>query len=702
MRHKHTTLALAAIGLLLQAKPGLASMAELENAARSNAGAVQAARIEREAVSARRDVAQATGGARLMGGVGAMSAREPVTDTLVRDYRRVSATVGVRWPLFASRLSQKQGVTEAEWDLARVQLNEDLAANDAVRQLRLAAVRLAYAEQKTQLTKRFVASQEVLQKELVLRQKAGHILKAEVLEFQLIVDSAKSQVARQHQTSSNESASIRKLAGLEAGAQLRVGAPTWPDRCFEIDQLMQEDGRGQEALQQINASAAASQLRLLDGGLFNSVEAGVQVAHTQLKDSPGHGGHNTGVTVDFSLPLQWKTQRDGRRNEWSAKRRQAEMLLTQARQLRQFDIEKGLRERDLLAGELDAAKRRYTAALEGLRVAQLRKPASDGDGITRYLKVRQVAFDAAMRALDVAEQRALAEAQVLALGPQCGTLETPNTTATWVDPLLRAMEGKVPSGSNSDSAAKPESHRKPLAWYVWDAQSLVQQPERLKVLPAAPGRLLLSFKAEQLRSLKADDLKPLKSAAQQRGMTLELLLGDPSWVTETGRTKLLALLKQVQDLPFDGLNLDLEHSQLPKGAMSTAQWQQGALDTLQAVRKAVPWQLALTTHHRDLNDTEFLNKLQQAGVSEVVPMVYTRNAARARQVTEQILEKSSGLKVGLAQSIERELSAEESSFRQGRKRSVDLWSSLGKELERNPRFSGVFVQSLAEYEKAKP
>ena len=701
MRHKHTTLALLAMGLLLQAKLGRASMADLESAARLHAGAVQAARIEREAVLARRDVAQAEGGARLMGGLGAMSAREPVTDTLVRDYRRVSATIGVRWPLLASRLSQKQGVTEAEWDLARVQLNEDMAANDAVRQLRLSAVRVAYAEQRTQLIKRFIASQEVLQKELVIRQKAGYVLNAEVLEFQLLIDAAKSQLARQHQTRSNESASIRRLAGLEAGALLGVGVPAWPEQCFEVEQLMQEDGRGQEAAQQINAAAAVSQMRLLQGGVFNSVEGGVQVAHTQLKDSPGHSGRNTGVSVDFSLPLQWKAQRDGRKGEWSAKRRQAELLLTQARQLRQFDVEKGLRERELLTGEFEEAKSRYAAAQEGLRVALLRKPASDGDGITRYMKVRNVAFDMALRALDAAERRGLAEAQLLALGPQCATLEMPNTTSPWVAPLFRALEGKVPGASPTEANA-PAASQSPLAWYVWDAQTLVQHPDRLKVLPGPSGRLLLSFKAEQLRKLKADDLKALKAVAQQRGMTLELLLGDPSWVTDAGRAKLLALLKPVQDLPFDGLNLDLEHSQLPKDSMSTAQWHQGTLDTLQAVRKTVPWPLALTTHHRDLNDAGFLTKLQLAGVTEVVPMVYTQNAARARQVTEYILEKSSSLKVGLAQSIERELSADESSFRHGRKRSVDQWSSLSQALAHNPRFSGVFVQSLAEYEKAKP
>ena len=119
----------------------------------------------------------------------------------------------------------------------------------------------------------------------------------------------------------------------------------------------------------------------------------------------------------------------------------------------------------------------------------------------------------------------------------------------------------------------------------------------------------------------------------------------------------------------------------------------------------MPWPLVLTTHHRDLDDARFLQALHQAGVGEVVPMVYSQNQQRVKDVTLRLLEQArqaQGLRVGLAQSIERELSPEESSHHKGRQQSQAQWAWLARELSSQPHFSGVIVQSLAEYQKAKP
>ncbi len=241
-----------------------------------------------------------------------------------------------------------------------------------------------------------------------------------------------------------------------------------------------------------------------------------------------------------------------------------------------------------------------------------------------------------------------------------------------------------------------------IGWYVWDGQQLLQQPALIDELPARTQRLLLSFTGPQLGSLDAAQWDRLRRHAAGKGIRLELLLGDPRWVQPAERQQLLRLLAGLRGLPLDGLNLDLEHSQLPAGAMSTPAWKQGVLATMAAVRQAVPWPLALTTHHRDLDDARFLAALRRAGVDEVVPMVYSRNADRVRQITQRLLSQSSGLRVGLAQSIEADLPADESSFKAGRKRSEADWSALADTLARHPGFSGVIVQSMDEYRKAKP
>ena len=576
------------------------------------------------------------------------------------------------------------------------------------------------------------------------------MLGSETMELSALNDEVNAQLNRQKQTRLDSEQAIRRIAGVQG--KLDLTAPAWPETCFNATQLMQEDGRGQEAEQQINVAAANSQMKLLDGGILDSVEAGVQVSHSRMKDSPGQQGYNSGVYLDVAVPLGWKQVRDARVGEWSAKRQQAEASLQEARSLRQFDIDRGLRERSLLKSELGDAQTQLKASQESLRVANLRRPALEGDGIVDQFKARMAVYKASVRVVNAAEKYSLAEADLLALGPECPTQEQPASANIATPQLLASLGGSPGAGSNAvatdapppspaaspttvavtapvaqiaatphASASRPntgaktpespktkkpaqglDAMRSKIGWFVWEGQKLLDNPSRLDALPANTGRLLLSFSAEQLQKMRPNDWKELRARADKRGMRLELLLGDPGWVTSKGRPSLISLLKSVQGLPVDGLNLDLERSQLPKGSMTQERWMRETAATIREVRAATPWELALTTHPRDLDDPAFLAALRSAGLTEIVPMIYTQNAKRATELTERLLSHSSGLHVSLAQSIERVLTKEESSFHQGRGRSIQRWSALSKDLSRNPLFSGVIVQSMADYQEAKP
>ena len=688
-----------------------ASYAQMEAAAREQAASVHASRAERAAAQARKDLAASDGGARAFASTGYADAREPVTDTLVRNYGRAHLTVGVRWPFLASQLAQKRNVTEAEWDMARAQLREDLAGNDAVRKLRAEAVKAVHARQRVALASGFVEASQPLQAQLQARVRNGAMLAAEAMELQDLGHAARTQLARHTQAQTQAEAMLRHQAGLAAQAPLPEAGPSWGAACFDAARLMQEDGRGLEAAQEINLAAASAQLRLLDGGMLSHVEAGVQLAHSRLKDSPGHSGHNTGVFVDFQLPLQWRSMRDSRRNEWTAKRQQAETLLQQERHLRQFDVDRGLRERELLQAELEQARMGLKTAQEGWRVTGLRAAAQEGESLAQQYRARHAVYGAGMRVIDISERLRLAEVELLALGPVCPTLEQTGgeaAPAATEDAPLAMASAQTPASEMQQTAAEPPASAPApavrLGWYVWDAQPLLQEPQRLKNLPPT-SRLLLSFKAEQLRNMDAAQWGRLYAQAQRQGIRLELLLGDPHWVQPQGRRELMSLLASARGLRVDALHLDLEHSQLPKGSMDTGSWKQAVVQTMREAGQAVPWPLVLTTHHRDLDDARFLQALHQAGVGEVVPMVYSQNQQRVKDVTLRLLEQArqaQGLRVGLAQSIERELSPEESSHHKGRQQSQAQWAWLARELSSQPHFSGVIVQSLAEYQKAKP
>ena len=124
------------------------SLSQLEAAARENASAVQLRKVETRAAAAEKDAAQALVGARVIGGVGVSDTREPVTTETARQYRRAAASVGVRWPLLGSRLAQQRDADAAQWQESRARLRESIAAEGAVRELRLAIVRGATAGER--------------------------------------------------------------------------------------------------------------------------------------------------------------------------------------------------------------------------------------------------------------------------------------------------------------------------------------------------------------------------------------------------------------------------------------------------------------------------------------------------------------------------------------------------------------------------
>jgi hypothetical protein len=118
------------------------------------------------------------------------------------------------------------------------------------------------------------------------------------------------------------------------------------------------------------------------------------------------------------------------------------------------------------------------------------------------------------------------------------------------------------------------------------------------------------------------------------------------------------------------------------------------------VSRTVSWPVVLTTHHREFADTRLVERLQEAGLSEGIAMVYVSDPSRAEQILRPLLH--GGLPLALAQSIEPELDAEESSARLGRAQALSRWQRLSAALASQPYFDGVWVQSWEAFIKARP
>lgn len=247
-----------------------------------------------------------------------------------------------------------------------------------------------------------------------------------------------------------------------------------------------------------------------------------------------------------------------------------------------------------------------------------------------------------------------------------------------------------------------------IGFYLWDSAPRLRNPAWLNTLPANTNRIALSLNPAQIKLLGKSSAPRRRmcdfiNSAASMNIAIELLLGEPTWVLPAGRAALVDIVHKLRQIPFAALNLDLERSQLPEA--DQADWEGNAIDTLVAVKAHSPWPLSLTTHHRELALSDFVQQLHAAGVSEAVAMIYASRAERVLEVARNLLDVASahlGLRIAIAQSMEPELDVGESSFSLGCAAALSHWGGIAQELDGVPGFGGIYVQSLETFESAAP
>lgn len=684
----------AVASAMVDTPPVGASLAELENWALTAAPTVLLAQAEQDVAAHRNGTAQASQGARLFGGTGISTAREAVTDTLRRDYQRFNIQLGVRWPLLGSRNAQLRSLYEAELAVAQGQVQLRQARQEAVQAVRRSYVRHLRNAQRLRIAQAFLDMRPQAQAQLESRRESGVLLEAEKLKllglFELVQAASDNQRAQQKLHLSE----LARLTNLPQPA-IQTQPMAWPESCRNADTLL--------AAADQHPAIALTQLELNTWGKISAtvqhagLEASVSVAQGFTRDIGGQNGRNTSVGVDFSMPLQWRAQRDAALGQIQSERTRLESLLHVRHSEFQALAEQAQVQWRLRQNEMTGLLHRLQAAQEALRVASLRLEAFDGDGYATLLNARHELYLAAVQVVDGAERRDLAQLELVGLvATDCG----PASPAIQDDASLALTA--LPRAIDTAAQATPASRT--LGWYVWNGQALLDHPARMTTLPKGSERILISFTAPQLRALTRPAgqkrLVQLIAQAHAQGLRVELLLGEATWVLPARRQALLDLLAPLRNLAFDGLHLDLERSQLPPAQQPS--WDEGVVDTLRAVRAAIDWPLALTTHYRELQAPDFARRIQDTGVTELVAMVYVSNPVRAAEIARPLLQGPPGLRLAVAQSIERSLPPDESNYLLGQTQALRRWHQLSQVLETLPGFSGIVVQSWDEFKKARP
>lgn len=691
-----------------------AKLADLEEWAQASAPTVRLAQAEKDVASQRAEVTRAREGARFFGNATLGNAREAVTDTVGRSYQRAQLQAGVRWPLLGSREAQLRAIKQADQGTAARQVQLQATQQEAVLAVRRAYLRHLHGEQRVALTQAFLAERTAIEQLLEHRTRAGYMLEAERLGLSGLFSSTETLQRTLQSTAQSSLREISRLTGRPIGT-IETVPIAWPETCTRPDVLLAQMDEHPSVLQARMEVDAIDQVAA--HARRETVEAGVSLSQAVSKDFGGQPGHSTAVGIDVSIPLGWRAHRDALLGQLQSERFRAESLLELRRGEFRAAAEQAVSALQIRQADLVNSQRLLKVAQENLRVSVLRqRRMEDGDGFARVLTGRYAVLQAGLQWIEAAERLDLAATEVAAWSAAgCPQATTAPASTSDLQPVLRTLLNNPflsPPRAAPDSgtyrlgtkAVRATEASPGLGWYAWDGQALVEHPQQLRRLPAGTQRVLISFTAPQLAALRQapvqQRLAELVAHARRRGMKVELLLGEPTWVLSNGREQLVELVRSVRNLPFDALHLDLERSQLPEAQQPL--WDDGVLETVRAVRAVSPWPVALTTHYRELEAAGFASRLQEAGASELTAMIYVSDAGRTLEIASALLQGPPGLKLSVAQSIERSLPPEESSFHLGKTKALQRWQALAQALSAVAGFNGVVVQSWEEFKEARP
>jgi outer membrane protein TolC len=699
---------------------------DIEAAALEHAPVLRLADTAGEVAAQQLAAARANQGARVTLGSAVAQAREPITDTAARDYTRASGLAGLRWPLLGTAEAAQRDTEDATLLLEQQPWRRQQAQADVLAAVRDAWVTLLHARERQALARAWLQQEPAVGALLANRTRAHLLLEADRLAFASMFDTARRDALREEQADDRALALLQRLTHLPL-TDLRVEAPGWATSCLRREDLLaRADERPAVALA---AMAVRARERQVDEVHWAGVEAGVTLSQSVSHDFGALNGYATTVGVDVSMPLDWQAARN-------AQRAQRRLALDQAREtlLAQRDDD-AARVQDLLStlsladAQWRSATQALAAAREADRIARLRAATLEGDVLEHAVQARYALYRASMDASDALQRFEQAQAAALALGTGTPCTVVPGVAAPalptalaaeLVEPLpvvatagagggqaLRATAASPSATPSATPVAGPPPARTeaPAAWLAWNGERLLQSVDPVAALPGAGGRLLVSFSGESLARFGVDAtaaqaLRAWLDAMHGHGWRVDLMLGEPTWVTATARPRLLALLRPLASFPFDGLALDLERSQLPQARH--ADWTNGLVATMREVHRADPRPLALVTHWRELARPGVADALKRAGVAEAMAMIYVTDLAQVTANAEAALRADRSLPLVVVQSIERALPPAESSFARGRAASLAQWRELSARLAARPGFAGVAVQSLEDWDEAAP
>lgn len=643
---------LSLIGLLLAASLARGEtlalgelLAGLDDSALARAG-----RAEQDALDALKRQREAEAGWQWFASAGTGHYRELVTEDLRDDYYGRDLALGLRHPLLGSLHRQLRAVEAVELEQQRQRARNLLARAEQRLALRSAYADWWRAEQEQRWCATLLPVARAARERLQRRSQEGWLLASEARQQQGQWQGLERRCQQAAALLEETRAAVAGLAGRALDERQRPTAEALASRVLPLSSWQRAlDGHPRLRERQDELRQAE---RERQSPWYAGVDSSLSLAQS-YEDRSGAAKPGDGLVASLSLsaPLDPLGYGRDRAREREARHQAAQARLEAEREQLLLGLGQALREQRSAIQALASAREELAVAEQALREQRLRRDAELERGVQGELAAELEQQAAGLRLIAAWHAAWLREAALrLFVEDDGGLAELLGVTREYWS--LASTAGDWRQGT-----------------YVWDSRRLLQAGSRRAELRdlrrAGMQRIYLGLSAAQVADipLLRQRLQDSLDEAHAQGLEVALLLGDPAWLEPAGRQGLLDLLGQLQGLPFDALHLDLEVEQLgwPVPDSRLQDW----LDTLAAVASLNPWPLELSSHHRwfaapQAGQTCVPCALPQRGVQQVSLMIYTRNAERSAELAEQIAQRWPALRFRLAQSVEPQLSAEES------------------------------------------
>lgn len=578
-------------------------------------------------------------------------------------YTALGAGVGVRVPVLGSRLQWQESVSRSELDVAHQESLRELRRREILRDLRKAYAEYWGAQRLAALSHEILENEPVVESQLTRRTASGLLLDSDRLEFMSGFALARRDAAIAEADQHRALLTLQSLVAgpLEGGIAAR---PLITPSCAMTDEMIPTWVDADPEVSFLREAAERSQVSPRDSALYG-ITSDIRVGYSTATEWPNaQRGGSAAITWSFEVPIEMLTHRGLAQATAQAERSRAQRTYEDRRQQVEQDVRNLVSQRAVLDESLRLAQVRLAAGNEAVREKELRSAKWAGDVIEQLQQARFTRYGSA---------KALLEAE-LAL-------------ARW----------------NADWQLVSASTCRPRGLYSWFSNALLAKLKIQATRPiASPDgaegvtRLLLSLSAPDLQRYQRD-VAPLRAAldaAHERGLTVELLLGDPSWLLPAHRDELLKIVQGLRALPFDGLHLDIEPDQLTGVGEVSQALLQGLVETAQAVRRVSPWRVEISLHYRyldaQLGSSSLGQALSDADIA-VTLMIYVANPERVIQIARPLLERYPRLTVHVALSLESSLGSAESLYGYPADERARRISTVEAGLQ-TPNFGGLIFQ----------